>query len=242
MKKIKIALAPIEFINNNIEYNLKQIEKSMIKAKSEKANLICFGESFVQGFDSLSWEFEKDKYIALSQSSEVMNKIKQFTCEIGIDLLIGYLELVEEVIYSSYALISNGKIIHNHRRISKGWKEISIADEHYQEGTNVQIIKYKSINLVVALCGELWDYKENFILNEDLLIWGIYCNYSLEEWKKEKVEYTMFASTICNNVAIINSISHDIDSYGGAWYIENGQIKNSIDFNINDLLFIEYIK
>lgn len=72
----------------------------MIKAKEENAVLICFGESFLQGFDALVWNYEIDKNMAISQNSEIMNTIKEYTTFIGIDLLIGYIEKENETIFS----------------------------------------------------------------------------------------------------------------------------------------------
>lgn len=41
---MKIALASYEFVNNNLEFNLTQIEKALGNAKN-KADMVCFGES-----------------------------------------------------------------------------------------------------------------------------------------------------------------------------------------------------
>lgn len=235
---MRIALATVEFINNDLDYNINQIRKYMIKAKTKEVDLICFGESFLQGFDALTWKYDIDKNIALSQDSLTMEKLKGFTKEIDIDLLVGYIELDNYTIYSSYALISNGKIIHNHRRIAEGWKDYSKTDNHYQEGTCVKVVEYKEHKIVFALCGELWEYPERFKIGEDILIWGIYCNYSIDEWKSEEMEYAKFASGICHNVAIVNSISHNIDSYGGAWFIKDGEVHNKVPFEKEAMLII----
>lgn len=236
---MKVALASVKFINKDLEFNLLQIKKHMIKAKEENAALVCFGESFLQGFDALVWNYEIDKNMAISQNSEIMNTIKEFTTSIGIDLLIGYIEKENETIFSSYALISNGKILHNHRRTAKGWKEFTKTDFHYQEGTNVEIINYKGKNIVLALCGELWDFPDRFKLSQDLLIWGVYCNYSETEWETEEIEYAEFAGTICDKVMLINSISKNPDCLGGAWLIDKGKIESKSPLKEENVLVVE---
>lgn len=51
---MKIALACYEFKNNKIQDNLKKLESGMKLASSKQADLVCFGEAFLQGFDSLN--------------------------------------------------------------------------------------------------------------------------------------------------------------------------------------------
>ena len=55
---MKIGLVSYEFNNGKIEYNIKKIEKAIIFGNG-KADLLCFGEAFLQGFDSLSWQLQK---------------------------------------------------------------------------------------------------------------------------------------------------------------------------------------
>ena len=111
---------------------MSQIELAM-KRSAGKADLLCFPEAFLQGFDSLSWNYETDKTIALEVSSGIFQQLKDWTVQYGISLITGYIEKDQEKLYSSCAVISYGEIIHNYRRISKGWKEYSITDDHYSD-------------------------------------------------------------------------------------------------------------
>ena len=129
---VKIGLASYEFINNDIEFNISQIEKAMISARGS-VNLLCFGESFLQGFDALNWNYEDDKHIAISSDSDIMKQLCAMTVRYGVDLLFGYIEKHGDSIFSSCAVIEKGKQIYNYRRISTGWKEYTITDEHYKE-------------------------------------------------------------------------------------------------------------
>ena len=92
--------------------------------------------------------------------SVIRNKSK----EIGIDLLFGFIEKDGDKIYSSCALIENGALSHLYRRISKGWKEYSITDWHYDEGTAVRCFNYRGKKCLIALCGDLWDFH-TFLIN-----------------------------------------------------------------------------
>lgn len=233
---MKIGLASYKFINNNIEFNISQIEKAL-KA-SAKVDLMCFGETFLQGFDALSWSFEADKSIAISLCSECFDRLKKLSLDYETDILLGYVERDGDSLYSSCAVIIDGEIAFNYRRISKGWKEFTITDHHYKEGTSVDSFEYKNRHVKIALCGDMWDYPERFV-SDDLLIWPVYVNFSLEEWSKYKSEYAEQANKACRNTLMVNSLSDAPTSHGGAFYFKDGTVESQTDFDDETMLVID---
>lgn len=236
---MKIALASARIVDRDINYNLSQMERYMKEAKEVGADLICFGEAFLQGFNALSWQYEEDKKIALTTFSPEFERIKALTNEIGIDVLFGYNELGDDSIYSSCALITDGTIIHNYRRISRGWKEYSKTDEHYKEGSTVEAFEYKGKKCVIGLCGDLWDYPERFVLGEELLLWPVYVCWTKEEWETSgKIEYAEQAKLCCENTLYINSIC-DGDAFGGTAHFLGGKVKKELPIFNEGLLVVE---
>lgn len=112
---MRIGLASYEFINNDIEFNISQIEKAMKSVQGE-VELLCFGETFLQGFDALNWNYENDKDIAVSTDSRVMRRLCDMTLQYKVDLLVGYIEKCGDAIYSSCAVIENGKLRYNYSK------------------------------------------------------------------------------------------------------------------------------
>ncbi|MCK9537309.1 MAG: carbon-nitrogen hydrolase family protein [Bacilli bacterium] len=238
---MKLALASKKFINNNIKHNLQTIFASMESAKKKNVDFVCFGEAFLQGFDALKWRYEIDKDRGLSLSSQYILEILIKSKELSIGLMFGYIEREEENLYSSYLVIDSGEIIHNYRRISKGWKNHFITDFHYKEGTDVIPFNLKGKKVLIAICGDLWDYPERFKLGQDLLIWPVYLNYDIDEWiNREKKDYCLHANKICKNVVLINSFSDNPVALGGCYYFKNGSIAQLLEMGIEDLLIIEY--
>ena len=236
---MRIALASVRIVNRDIKYNLSQMEHCMANAQREGAEIVCFGETFLQGFDSLAWCFEKDQTRAISTDSNVFAEICRLSMKHGIDVLFGYIELDGDSLYSSCALISSGKLHYNYRRISKGWKEYTKTDEHYREGDTVEIFHYKGKKCVIGLCGDLWDYPERFDLGEDLLLWPVYVSWTTEEWENgAKAEYAEQAGKCCPYTLYVNSICED-DSHGGAAFFERGTVKKEQPINHEGLLFVE---
>ncbi len=236
---MKIALASAKIIDRDINHNISQMKRYMVEAKAKDADLVCFGEAFLHGFNALTWQYDEDKRIALNTSSKEFMQIKALTKEIGIDVLFGYNELECDTIYSSCALVTDGRIIYNYRRISKGWKECSKTDEHYKEGEAVEVFDYKGKKCVIGLCGDLWDYPERFALGEDLLFWPVYVSWTKEEWENSgKTEYAEQAKLCCESVLYINSICNG-DAFGGAAQFFNGKIQKELPVFNEGLLYIK---
>ncbi|WP_459541550.1 carbon-nitrogen hydrolase family protein [Parvimonas micra] len=236
---MKIGLVSYEFKNGKIEYNIEKIEKAIISSNGS-ADLLCFGETFLQGFDSLSWNYEIDKNIAITKESVTMEKLKKLSEKYKIDLGIGYIEREKENIYSSFVVIEKGKIIQNYRRITKNWKEYSITDEHYCEGKISASFIYKNREFKIALCGDMWICPEKFKTN-GILLWPVYCNFTKEEWENtEKSDYAKQSKLVSDNVLLVNSITKEEPiSVGGAYYFKNGKIEKSLELNKEDILFVE---
>ena len=231
-----LGLVSYKFINNDMQFNISQIEKAI--KQSRDIDILCFGEAFLQGFDAFNWNYEHDKVIAISKDSATMKRLEQMSKDYNIDLAFGYLEIDNEDLYSSYAIIIDGKLTYNYRRISIGWKEYSLTDHHYKEGNEVLSFNYKGHDITIALCGDMWDCSEKFKSN-DLLIWPVYVNFTIDEWKNEEIEYAKQALIACKNTLMINSLSENPDCYGGCFYFKDGQIKEKLDYNIEGILIIE---
>lgn len=140
---MRIGLASAKFIDRDIPFNLSQMEHYMREAKKQGAELVCFGESFLQGFECLCWDFDRDREMAVSLDSPEIQTLCRWTVDIGIDVLFGFIERDAETLYSSCALLGGGKLLHLYRRISLGWKERLYTDHHYQEGTVVEPFLYR---------------------------------------------------------------------------------------------------
>ncbi len=231
------ALCAYRFINGNIDYNISQMEKAMAAARG-RAELVCFGEAFLQGFDGFCWSYDTDREAAVTRDGPVIGRLCGMTLKYGVDLLFGYLEREEETLYSSCMLISEGQIIHNYRRISKGWKEFSITDSHYCEGDVTADFEYKGKRFRIALCGDLWDFPERFKTN-GILLWPVYVNFSLDEWNKYESEYADQAYLAADKTLLINSLTDEPESIGGAFLLEKGRITARVPYDSEQMLFVQ---
>lgn len=234
---MKIGLAAYRCENRNTALNMSQIELAM-KRMAGKVDLLCFGEAFLQGFDALCWDYERDKTTALSLDSETMAKLCDWTVRYGVSLLTGYIEKAQEKLYSSCVVISDGKIVHNYRRISQGWKEVSKTDDHYCEGAEVPAFELQDKTISIALCGDLWVFLEKF-KKAPLLIWPVYVNYSREAWNEGLLdEYAAQAALAADDVLMINPIDRDPVNHGGAFHFRKGRVAARLPFDEEGILVV----
>ena len=234
---MRVGLVSYRCESHSVLFNMSQIEKAM-KHSEGKVDLLCFGEAFLQGFDALSWDYETDKALAVELSSETIAQLRDWTVQYGISLITGYIEKDLEKLYSSCVAISDGKIIHNYRRISKGWKEYTKTDGHYCEGTATDSFKLHGKDICLALCGDLWDFPEKF-RTENLLIWPVYVNYSVEEWNSGALdEYAAQAAVAAKDVLMINPLDNEPENHGGSFYFRDGKIIARLPFDEEGILVV----
>lgn len=233
---MRFGLCTYESKNNDIAFNMAQIERAL-KESAGKADCVIFGEAFLQGFDSLSWNVEADRKTAISTDSAEFIKLKELTIMYKSAIIFGYIESAGDDIYSSCAVIDNGELLHNYRRISVGWRERNV-DKQYKEGTEATEFKLRGELLNIALCGDMWDYPEKF-KTDGILIWPVYCNYEVEDWKTEEIEYAEQSKLAAKRVLLVNPMSKDPDSHGGAFFFEEGKIKAKAPYDEETILIVE---
>lgn len=235
--KIALASAPVQ--NGDVAHNLTQMAKYISQAREQGAELVCFGEAYLQGFHSLTWDFEADQNMALSYRAALFHIIAGWTMDSGMDVLFGFMERDGDQIYSSCALVSGGVLLQLYRRVSPGWKDCEKADGHYREGTEAATFTYRGKRCQIALCGDLWDETApQFQQGADLIFWPVYLDYSKEAWENTaRQEYAQKAASFCDQVLMVNSI--DGTANGGACAFCNGTVQAELPMGTEGLLLVE---
>lgn len=242
---MRIALASARARNNDVPFSLEQMRRCMAQAKRQNADLVCFGEAFLQGFDAFSWDYEKDRAIAVSVEEETFQQLVRESAEAEIDLLFGFLERDGDRLYSSCALLGGGRLLHLYRRLSVGWKEYTRTDGHYCEGDTVQPFDYRGRQCLIALCGDLWDVTApRFQQGQKITFWPVYIDFSREEWygeENERRQYAEKAAAFGGDVLLINSVSDEGHgcALGGCYHFAGGQIAAELPLGSEGLLMVD---
>ena len=217
---ITIALASAPFTDRATAQNLATLLRFMEDAARQGADLVCFGEAFLQGFDCLDWNFAADCRMALSQDSAEICCIRETSRTLGIDVLFGFIERDGDALYSSCMLVEQGELAHCYRRMSVGWKDTDHADAHYREGGSAQLFDYRGWRCVITLCGDMWDVTQDaFQQGEDILFWPLFCDYTRDEWLHGTLdEYALQCRDHAPLTLMINSLCEGISEGGCAVY------------------------
>lgn len=244
---MRFALAALGFINKDVDHN-KEIIISTIKKYKDCADMIVFGEAFLQGFYAFTFSYEDDYKIALGIEDSIIKEICEACNKYNTALSFGFLEKDCNRLFSSQLTIDeNGNILNVFRRVSPGWKE-SFANEKYLEGENFKSFNFKDKTLSVGLCGDLW-FDENIekikSLDPDILLWPVYTDYNFKEWNEEvKFEYLERASLLSCAVFYVNSYcidkenEKDIAKGGAAAFVFN-EIMDEIPSGYEGVLLVE---
>ncbi len=229
---MKIGLVS-DYSDCDVETNITTILKYL--NEYHHLDLLLFSEGFLQGFNSLTWVYEKDIQIALSKDDKRLSPIKKVCQENNIAVGFGYYEKVGPLLYCSYMIIDqNGTIINNYRRLSDGWKYLTKVTPNYRNGTKLLPFSLNGYRLLTVLCGDLWDdqIKEKVINviaeeNINLLLWPNHLDYPREQFQNELPEYQHRSQGIKIPTLLVND--HSEFSHGGAVVFKDGNILNYLE-------------
>ena len=191
-----------------------EMEGVFIFPESAKdADIVIFGEAFLQGFYGATFEVEHDNRLAISQEDSIIKEICSVSKEYGVAVSFGFIEKEDDLFYSSQITIdSKGEVIDVYRRVSPGWKE-EFANEKYCEGKDFQAFEFIGQRIVVGLCGDLW-FDDNVMkiksLSPDVVLWPVYTDFNCNEWNESmKYEYAEQAGKVGGKVLYVNSYCKD---------------------------------
>lgn len=246
---MKLALAALGFINEDIRHNQRVIIDTL-KANQGRADLILFGEAFLQGFYGPTFDLAHDREIALPVDHPVINEIREAAKKFHTAISFGFIERAGDDFYSTQLTIGpEGQVMDRFRRVSPGWKEKD-AGPSYREGEDFHAFTFLGVKMATALCGDLW-YDENLdkirALQPDLLLWPVYTDYPYRDWNTSiKYDYADRANKACDRVAYVNSYCLDKAeeneiAKGGAAFFNKGEIEGEIPSGNEGILLAEIV-
>lgn len=243
---MKIALSSASVKNRNIEFNMQAMIDAIKKAGG-KAEVILFGESVLQGFDCLCWDYETDKHMAVALTDAPIQRMREAAKQYGIAVSFGFIERIGDCLYSSQIFIgSDGEIVTVFHRVSIGWKEFSKTDDHYREGRHFEKFCYGGKSFAIGLCGDLWTEgrpEEMNALNADVVLWPVWCDYKADEWNNSiKYEYAEQAALCGDCVLLVNPYCADEEggaASGAGVYFKHGSIAADMPAGNSGAIIVE---
>lgn len=174
---MNIALTSLVSETNDVENNLRRIEALAAEAVDDGADLILFGEAFLQGPDALSFDYHDDILnVARSTRSREIALICSVARKHDVAIGFGFYENDHGGIYSSYLMIDrNGDIVGKAQRMTSGWMS-SHACSDYRQGRTVARIRCNNQTFAVLIGDDLWDDRRLMpMIEADAEVDGLIC-------------------------------------------------------------------
>lgn len=154
---MRLALASQPVRNGDVAWNVRCME-DVLRACSGRADTVVFGESVLQGFDCLRWDYARDCTVAAAWTDEPVRHLQAAARENGAAVSFGMIEPRGRWALQQSGLPRRGRrLIDVFRRVSVGWKDVRRTDRHYREGDGFHLFSYGGIRFATALCGRPLD-------------------------------------------------------------------------------------
>ena len=152
--EISIALAQINVVVGAEEHNVDKIIEFAERARDELgSDLMVCSELVLTGYPPEDLLFRPGFIARVKEQVErLCDAVK------GIDLVVGYPKQTDEGLFNVGALIQNGKITHEYRKIKL--PNYAVFDEvrYFTAGDKPCVIDYKGIQIGLTVCEDIWHH------------------------------------------------------------------------------------
>lgn len=206
MYNLQIALEQVISAGGDVQLNAKRIIETIQKAQKNGAELVVFPELCVSGYGADDF-FLKDQFLA--SCKKALQEIAYYSNNKSI-VLVGYPEQTSDAVYSSIAIMMNGKIVGNHRKTVIPNVELYAENRYFKAGDKQTVIEFKGIKIGIVVSEEL--FMDESVPDCDLI-----CCCAAFPWSRElSIEREQYLHYLArekkapiiyvNNVGISNSL------------------------------------
>ncbi|PIQ88242.1 MAG: NAD+ synthase [Candidatus Omnitrophica bacterium CG11_big_fil_rev_8_21_14_0_20_42_13] len=153
-ENLRIAIAQINPIVGDIEFNFNKIHRFILEAREAKADIVTFPELSLCGYPPEDLLL-KNEFIGRNISA--LNKLKKSINDII--AVVGFVDSKDRKLYNAAAVIFKKRIAGIYRKILL--PNYSVFDEkrYFSAGKDYPIFKISNIIFGVDICEDIWDKK-----------------------------------------------------------------------------------
>nr|WP_077925472.1 nitrilase-related carbon-nitrogen hydrolase [Wohlfahrtiimonas larvae] len=164
----------VSSIGGDVQSNTKRIIDAIHVAQQNGAELIIFPELCVSGYgaDDL---FLKDQFLDSCQwaLSQIAAHVKPQEV-----VLLGYPEKTDAGLYSSIAIMTDGKIVGNHRKTTIPSEKFCTEHRYFKSGEGSTTFDFKGLRIGILV-------SEEIFLDVDMVDCDLFCCCSAFPWSRE---------------------------------------------------------
>jgi len=162
-KKKVISLAQIETRLRDIRFNEDKIVRWMEQASKNNSELIIFPEMSLTGY-SVGRD-ELNQHLG-DEIGESINRIKDKTTHLGIDVIVSYPEIRGEKNYIAAAYMSKGKITGSHRKVYLADYFHAVEHHHFNPGNEIIPFDTRFGRVCILICEDAWHLTTSVIAGQ----------------------------------------------------------------------------
>ncbi len=253
---MKIALAQINVIIGDFDYNLQKILVNIDKAKSQGADMIIFPELTTTGYPPRDFLEFKDFIL---KAEKLIEKLKNASKDIAIVVGSPTINPVVEGkdLYNSVIFLYQGKEIYRQHKTLLPTYDIFDEARYFEEANQWNIVEFKGKKIALTVCEDLWNlgnenplytinpmdemmkHKPDFIINISASPFDY--NHASERIKilKENVKAYKIPIFYVNHVGAQTDIIFD----GGSLVVNSKQkVFTELPYFTEELAIIDYDK
>jgi NAD+ synthase (glutamine-hydrolysing) len=149
---LRVALSQVNAVVGDFRYNAERIENCIMEASKFKADLVVFPELALTGYPPedllLKNDFIKANNKALKYISSGVKKMV---------VVIGYAEKVKMNLYNSAAIIYEGRVIGNYRKMILPNYGVFDEKRYFTEGHEPTCFSMNGLTIGLTICEDIWD-------------------------------------------------------------------------------------
>lgn len=181
MRYIRVALAQINPIVGDFDYNFDKILEFINLAKKNEVDLIAFPELALTGYPPEDLLF-KPSFI--EKNLHYLDKLKENVEDIIV--VVGFVDKDEDI-YNSVAVIYNKKIVAKYHKQFLPNYGVFDENRYFQKGNSLTILKIDDKKIGLSICEDIW-YPENPVNDYSLLGVSLVININASPYSEGKIK------------------------------------------------------
>jgi len=153
---MKIALAQLNYIPGDVEYNSKKIINAIDQAKSQNAEMVIFSELAVTGYPAMDL-LCREEIITAS-----LNAVKEIAAHCNeISAIVGTPSpntgVYGKKLFNSAFFLDEGKVKAVVNKALLPTYDVFEEDRYFEQGNVFQAIDFRGIKIALTICEDIWD-------------------------------------------------------------------------------------
>lgn len=153
---MKIAIAQLNYHIGNFEGNLEKMKIYIDHAKSQMADIVCFGELATCGYPPRDF-LEFDDFIGLCEKS--IEKLTELAD--GIAIVVGSPtrnpEKEGKDLYNSAYFLANKQILHIQHKTLLPTYDIFDEYRYFEPASEFNVVHFKGKKIALSICEDIWN-------------------------------------------------------------------------------------